>query len=98
MHSFKRRYYTLDINVGKIILTDFPGVFSKEDRLMIELKDLYKDYERRTSLTLIPFYLDTLEYIQGELGRKINEAGVKASDLGFLQHCEKETKEKLDFE
>lgn len=41
-----------------------PSVFSAEDRLAIELKELYKDYERRTSLAMIPFYMSRLEFIE----------------------------------
>jgi len=64
MHSFKKRYYRLDIVVGKMSLLRCPSVFSAEDRLAIELKELYKDYERRTSLAMIPFYMSRLEFIE----------------------------------
>jgi hypothetical protein len=56
LHSFKKRYFRLDIVIGKVCLLKYPQFFSKEDKLAIELRELYKDYERRTSLAMIPFY------------------------------------------
>jgi hypothetical protein len=42
--------------VGKISLLKYPAFFALEDKLSIELKEMYKEYERRTSLAMIPFY------------------------------------------
>jgi hypothetical protein len=64
LHSFKKRYYRLDIVVGKIILLKYPAFFSEEDKLAIELKELYKEYERRTSLAMIPFYMERVKFIE----------------------------------
>jgi hypothetical protein len=64
LHSFKKRYYRLDIVVGKICLLKYPEFFSVEDRLAIELRELYKEYERRTSLAMIPFYMERLKFIE----------------------------------
>lgn len=64
LHSFKKRYFRLDIVVGKICLLKYPEFFSAEDILAIELRELYKDYERRTSLAMIPFYMERLKFIQ----------------------------------
>lgn len=66
MHSFKQRYYRLDINVGKIILYGYPEYFSQEDILTIELKELFKEWERRTSLALIPFYMERIKFMEDE--------------------------------
>jgi hypothetical protein len=64
LHSFKKRYYRLDIVIGKIALQKYPSFFSQEDKLALELKDLYKEYERRTSLAMIPFYMSRIEFIK----------------------------------
>jgi len=60
MHSFKKRYYRLDIVVGKISLLKYPSFFALEDKFAIELREIYKEYERRTSLAMIPFYMSRL--------------------------------------
>ena len=64
LHSFKKRYYRLDIVVGKISLLKYLNLFTTEDRIALELKELYKEYERRTSLAMIPFYQDRLKFIE----------------------------------
>jgi hypothetical protein len=64
LHSFKKRYYRLDIVVGKICLLKYPNSFALEDQLGIEMKELYKEYERRTSLAMIPFYQERLKFIE----------------------------------
>lgn len=66
LHSFKKRYYRLDIVVGKISLMKYPSFFTPEDKLALELNELYKDYEKRTSLAMIPFYMGRLEFIKNE--------------------------------
>lgn len=70
LHSFKKRYFRLDIVVGKISLLKYPAFFSNEDKLSIELKELYKEYERRTSLAMIPFYQDRLTFIEQQQWEK----------------------------
>lgn len=42
----------------------YPEFFSGEDKLAIELRELYKEYERRTSLAMIPFYMERLKFIE----------------------------------
>lgn len=66
LHSFKKRYYRLDIVVGKISLINYPQFFNSEDKLAIDLRELYKEYERRTSLAMIPFYMDRLQFMHKE--------------------------------
>lgn len=53
--------------MGKIILSKFADLFSKEDQMMTDLKILCKIYDRRVSLALIPFYKDRLIYIENQL-------------------------------
>lgn len=66
MHSYKKRYFRLDIIVGKLALHGSPQYFSIEDRLALELRELYKEWERRTSLALIPFFMERLKFMEDE--------------------------------
>lgn len=63
LHSFKKRYYRLDVNAGKLALAHYPILFSEEDKFAVQLKEEYKEYERRTSLSMIPFYLTRIDFI-----------------------------------
>jgi len=38
--------------------------------MALELNELYKDYEKRTSLAMIPFYMSRLEFMNNELVNK----------------------------
>lgn len=84
MHSFKKRYYRLDIVVGKISLLKYPFFFSSEDKLAIELKELYKEYERRTSLAMIPFYMSRLQFIEEQQYLKQKNPHTPKEELEFL--------------
>jgi hypothetical protein len=64
LHSFKKRYYRLDIVLGKIVLKKYPNFFCEEDKLAIQLKEMYFDFERRTSLAMIPFYMERVKFIE----------------------------------
>jgi hypothetical protein len=41
--------------------------------LALELKEYYKEWERRTSLALIPFYMERLKFMQDEQMRRHRE-------------------------
>lgn len=64
LNSFKKRYFRIDIIVGKVVLKKFSSLFTKEDTLLLELKQMCKAYDRRVCLALIPFLKDKLEYIK----------------------------------
>jgi hypothetical protein len=70
LNSFKKRYYRIDIIVGKLILRKYAKLFSEEDQMMIDLKFLCKKYDRQVAMALLPYYMDRLEYLQGELEEK----------------------------
>lgn len=59
INALKKRHFRLDIVVGKISLREHP-LFCPEDRCAIELKELYEEYERVTSLGMVPFYYERL--------------------------------------
>jgi len=99
MHSFKQRYYRLDINIGKIVLHSYPDFFSLEDRLAIEIKELFKDWERRTSLALIPFYMERIKFMEDEQYKREREGGnplASKDDDEFLKRNIEETQRKLE--
>lgn len=96
MHSFKKRYYRLDLIVGKIYLHSYPDFYCLEDRLAIELKEFYKEWERRSSLALIPFYLERIKFMEDEKYKRVSYG--RADDIQFLQDNIDDTRRKLDKE
>jgi hypothetical protein len=99
MHSYKKRYYRLHIVVGKIILNSYPQFFSEEDKLALTLKDLYKEWERRTSLALIPFYIERLKFMEDERYKRNREGTfIPGEDTEFLLKNISETDRKLQQE
>jgi hypothetical protein len=98
LHSFKKRYYRLDIVVGKIVLLKYPSFFAEEDYLALELKELYKDYEKRTSLAMIPFYSSRLEFMGKELQHKKSFINIPKSEIEFLEQNISETSRLLNSE
>ena len=69
LNSFKKRYYRIDIIVGKLSVRRYE-LFSEEELLVIRLKHLCKLYDRRVSLALLPFYRARLEYLRRERASK----------------------------
>ncbi len=96
MHSYKKRYYRLDLVVGKIALHSYPDFFSPEDRLAIELRELFKEWERRTSLALIPFYMERIKFMEDQHYKR--QSYGRGEDIEFLERNIEETKRKLDSE
>jgi hypothetical protein len=96
MHSYKKRYYRLDLIVGKVYLHSYPDFYCLEDHLAIELKEFYKEWERRSSLALIPFYLERIKFMEDEKYKRANY-GLN-DDLQFLQDNIEDTRRKLDKE
>ena len=56
MNQHKKRYYRLDIVLGKIVFERLSSYMIDEDRLAIDMRKDFLDYEMRLSLALIPFY------------------------------------------
>ena len=77
LNSFKKRYYRLDITVGKLSIRRFAELFSPEDRLMLELRRMCKLYDRRVSLALIPFFRARLDYLNREGASKEALRGIQ---------------------
>jgi hypothetical protein len=57
MNAFKKKYYRLDVSVGKLELRNCEDLFSDEDLLCLEMRDQFTDYENQVSLAMIPFYM-----------------------------------------
>lgn len=70
MHSFKKQYFRLDIIVGKVNLFKFKTYMSDEDTEALKLRKLFKEYETRVSLAMIPLYEQRLQHIDMELQEK----------------------------
>jgi len=56
MHSYKSKYFRLDIVVGKLNFMQCKDYFSDEDVLVKKVYEQNKDYEDRVNLGMIPFY------------------------------------------
>lgn len=83
LNSFKKRYYRIDIIIGKMFLKKYAQLFSSEDQMMIDLKFLCKEYDRRCDMALLPFYMDRLEFLRDELDNKQEKGNV--ADEKFLE-------------
>ncbi len=64
--------------------------------MALELNELYKDYEKRTSLAMIPFYMSRLEFMNNELVNKQRLHATPREDLEFLEKNIDETQRLLD--
>ena len=56
MNAFKKKYFRLDVIVGKLELFNCEDLFCEEDILCLRLKEQFVDYENKVSLAMIPFY------------------------------------------
>lgn len=84
MHSYKKRYYRLDIIVGKVNLFNCMKYFNEEDKLALKMREQFKEYETRVSLAMIPFYRERLDFIIQEIEeRKLQK--ITKEDLQFLE-------------
>lgn len=97
MNSFKKRYYRIDIIVGKLLLKKYKELFSEEDQMMIDLKQMCKVYDRRVSLALIPFYMDRIEFLNDELDQKMQD-NAPPKDIKFIERMRENIKADLDKE
>jgi hypothetical protein len=96
-NSFKKKYFRLDINLGKVVLQNCKSLFSEEDKLAFTLRDQYRDYEQRTSLTMIPFYEQRYKFISSELDLK-QRANAKVEDIEFLTKTKDDVLRRLEQE
>ena len=94
-NSFKQKYFRLDINLGRLALTNCKLLFSDEDKLALTLREQYRDYEQRTSLAMIPFYEQRAQFIESELDLKTRAHAPKA-DIEFLTRTKDEVLRKLE--
>lgn len=72
-------------------------MFEEEDRLAIQLKDQFKQYETRVSLAMIPFYIQKLEHINEQIADKQRLQAPK-QDLDFLYNTQRDVQQKLTAE
>lgn len=65
------------------------------------MKETFKEWERRTSLALIPFYMERLKFMEDEMYKRHREGGnpmISQEDNDFLRKNIEETKRKLEQE
>mmetsp|Transcript_37280 Transcript_37280/g.57179 ORF Transcript_37280/g.57179 Transcript_37280/m.57179 type:complete len:234 (+) Transcript_37280:560-1261(+) len=74
LNSFKKRYYKINVLVGTLQLRQFSKLFTEEDQLVMELKAMCKAYDKRTSLALIPFYVEKLKQLDSQIREKSQQA------------------------
>lgn len=67
MHSYKSKYFRLDIVVGKVNFMQCTNYFSDEDMLVKQIYEQNKEYEDRLNLGMIPFFKQRLDFINEEL-------------------------------
>jgi hypothetical protein len=96
-NSFKKKYFRLDINFGKVVLQNCKNLFSEEDKLARTLLDKYREYEQRTSLAMIPFYESRYQFITSEIDLK-QRANAKKEDIDFLTKTKDDVHRKLEQE
>lgn len=56
MNAFKKKYFRLDVIVGKMELFSCEDMFGKEENLCQLMKEKFVEYENKVSLAMIPFY------------------------------------------
>lgn len=88
--------------MGKIVFERL-DLMTKEDRLAIDMKKLYLDYEMRLSLALIPFYQERIKFLQDEVTNlerylEHGQDSKKKDELSFLESTLKEVKNKYELE
>lgn len=66
-----------------MFLKKYAQLFSAEDQMMVELKFLCKDYDRRCDMALLPFYMDRLEFLRDELDNKQEKGNM--AEVKFLE-------------
>jgi len=102
LHSFKKRYYRLDIILGNLKLFNCKSLLSNEEKLAIQLKEQFQDYETRISLGMIPFYMDRIDFISKEIeakqARRNRGESILQADLDFLLKTRDEVENSLQKE
>ena len=85
MNSFKKRYFRIDVIVGRLVLKKYDYLLTAEHQKMLDLKHICKLYDRRVALALIPFYQYRLEYLANEISDKKNSGGVNINqEVAYL--------------
>lgn len=98
LHSFKKTYYRLDIILGNVKLFNCKNCLGAEDKLAIELKEKFQDYETRISLAMIPFYMERVSFIEQEIEQKSRQGEASNDELKFLNNTVKSVQMSLDKE
>ena len=99
MHAYKKKYFRLDIIIGKIDFFHAWDLFSDEDELALLMLEQFKAYEIRTSLAMIPFYREKKKFIQEALDNLRSNSsfpGPNKTEVNFLRKQLDEVTRKLE--
>lgn len=67
MNQQKKKYFRLDVSVGKLEIHNLDDLLSEEDLLCLKMREQYLDWENQVSLAMIPFYTQRLEHLLGAI-------------------------------
>ena len=102
MNAFKKKYFRLDVTVGKMELHNCEDLFCEEDLLCLKMKEQFIDYENQVSLAMISFYQQRLQHLEEkihiEIQKKRGGQGSNIEDLNFLEKTLDEIKSNLQKE
>lgn len=73
MNAFKKKYYRLDVNVGRVELLNCEELFVQEDILCLKLREQFVDYENQVSLAMIPFYAERILHLDKRIEEERNK-------------------------
>lgn len=95
MNAFKKKYFRLDVNVGKLELLNCEELFSKEDILCLQMKEQFIAYESQVSLAMIPFYQQRREHLLTKIREERGRPFRNTEDLKFLDKTLKDIEASL---
>ena len=95
-HSFKKKYFRLDIVIGKIRMASM-SILTEEERLTLSIRDQFRIYNTRTSFNMIPFYKQRIRFVEEEIRVKEGK-GEPISEIKFLQQTAAKVMKDLDNE
>ena len=98
MNAKKKKYFRLDVSIGKLELRFCEDLFSEEDLLCLEMRDQYIEYENQVSLAMIPFYQQRREHLVEKIRLEQSKTIRNNDDLLFLNKTLKDIENSLEKE
>lgn len=98
MNAHKKKYFRLDVMVGKLEIHNCDDLLSFEDILCLRMKEQFLDYENQVSLAMIPFYQQRLQHLNETIRSKRGDPGTSQEDITFLEKTKVDMQKNLDRE